>query len=257
MICRLLPHEVRNGPENMALDEALLDSVDADPRAAVLRTYGWSEPTLSLGYFQSYEQARAEPRWSDVPLIRRPSGGGALWHDREITYALIVPRTHPVTAKASDLYRAVHAAIATALRSHGIAAVRRGEKVSGPPESDPGAPRPFLCFLDRDPEDLLLGDHKIVGSAQRRRSAAVLQHGSFLLRKSERTPELPGAADLLSETWSESEISTILRHELCRALGLAGEVDGLTDRERGEADHLAYSVYRDPGWTRIRRRSRT
>src|SRR5689334_9170111 len=81
MHCRLLPHEVRSGPANMALDEALLDAVDAEPSSAVLRTYGWSEPTLSLGYFQAIAEAEADPRWRDVPIVRRPSGGGALWHD--------------------------------------------------------------------------------------------------------------------------------------------------------------------------------
>src|SRR3954454_7619680 len=91
MFCRILPHEVREGPANMAWDEALLDAVNNEPTTAVLRTYGWAEPTLSLGYFQRFAAAEADPRFQDAAIVRRPTGGGALWHELEITYALIVP----------------------------------------------------------------------------------------------------------------------------------------------------------------------
>src|SRR5947209_20176933 len=90
---RVLPHESGDGPWNMALDEALLDSVAADPSRAVLRTYSWSVPTLSLGYFQRFAESQADPRWRSVPIVRRPTGGGALWHDREVTYAVVIPRS--------------------------------------------------------------------------------------------------------------------------------------------------------------------
>ena len=76
MICRVLPHAVGDGPTNMALDEALLDSVGSDPAKAVLRTYEWTPPTLSLGYFQSIAEVETDPRWAGVPIVRRPTGGG-------------------------------------------------------------------------------------------------------------------------------------------------------------------------------------
>src|SRR4051812_21709386 len=97
--CRVLPHQVADGPTNMGLDLALLNAVEAEPVGAVLRTYEWSEPTLSLGYFQKVEAARADPRWRDLPVVRRLSGGGALLHDREITYALVMPRSHPLAGR--------------------------------------------------------------------------------------------------------------------------------------------------------------
>src|SRR6516162_5688804 len=111
-ICRQLPHEQGDGPTNMALDEALLNSVAADPSMAVMRTYEWSVPTLSLGYFQSMEEVDSDPRWSSVPIVRRPSGGGALWHDLEVTYAVVVPGDHPATRPSRSLYRTIHQAIA-------------------------------------------------------------------------------------------------------------------------------------------------
>src|SRR5947199_272477 len=81
-------------------------------------------------------------------------------------------------------------AVAEALRSLGVGAALRGGPV---PESDA---RPFLCFTGRDAEDIVLGGSKLVGGAQRRRSGAVLQHGSLLLARSPATPELPGLSEL-------------------------------------------------------------
>jgi lipoate-protein ligase A len=247
--CRVLPHADSDGPGNMAMDEALLDSVAEDPSAAALRTYGWIEPTLSLGYFQRVAEAEAEPRWRGVPLVRRPTGGGAIWHDRELTYALIVPRTHPLAATPADLYRAVHEAIAEVLRRRGVPAGRRGG------DGDVGENqrhRPFLCFTDRDPEDIVSRGLKILGSAQRRRSGAVLQHGSLLLSRSPTAPELPGVGDLFGVATALPAWSDPLREAIPAALGLRAEDDEPSEVERRRASELAMRVYRDPRWTRRR-----
>ena len=187
MRCRIFPYASADGPANMALDEALLDAVAEDPSFALLRTYGWTEPTLSLGYFQAFAESRRDARWHDVPVVRRPTGGGAIWHHHELTYALVVPVVHPLARPAASLYHAVHSALAALLCRHGVETVPRG---SGTPS--PAAARPFLCFADRDPEDLVCQGAKIAGSAQRRRSGAILQHGSMLLRQSAITPEFRG-----------------------------------------------------------------
>lgn len=245
-VCRVLPHESGDGAENMALDEALLDAVGRDGLAAVVRTYSWSVPTLSLGYFQPIARAEADSRWYGVPIVRRPTGGGALWHDREVTYAVVIPSTHPLARRSADLYRTVHAALARLLAESGIEARRRGDTGSGP------GPKPFLCFADRDAEDVVAGCVKLVGSAQRRRAGAVLQHGSVLLAGSSRTPELPGASDLLGDvveptTWA-GQISLVLPE----ALGLAPMPGEPSRAERERGAQLRESVYRDPGWTRKR-----
>ncbi len=245
MRCRVLPHEIADGPANMAIDQTLLDAVDAAPDAAILRTYGWSEPTLSLGYFQSMTDLESDPRWQTVPVVRRPTGGGALWHDRELTYALVVPRSHPLALRPSDLYRAVHAAIASWLRGLGLDARRRGSS-SGEPS------RPFLCFLDQDPEDILLDGRKIVGSAQRRRPAAVLQHGALLLARSGTTPELPGLRELSGPDSAGRPWPELIARAIPTALGLDPHGSRLDASERATADRLAGEVYRDPTWTRRR-----
>ncbi len=246
--CRLFPHETAGGAANMALDEALLDLVTADPSSAALRTYGWSEPTLSLGYFQTVAEAESDPRWRGVPLVRRPTGGGAIWHDREITYALAVPHGHPLARASGDLYRAVHSAIAGALNEFHAGARRRGGdgRVVG------ASRRPFLCFTDRDPEDVVVDGSKVVGSAQRRRAGAVLQHGSVLLSRSPRTAELPGASDLAAvpvalETWSG-----LIVRRVPAALGFVGLVERWPDSVLARAGVIERSVYLDPAWTRRR-----
>src|SRR3954453_640744 len=148
--CLVLPFEVADGAANMALDEALLDEVAEDPTHAVLRTYSWSSPTLSLGYFQKMADAEAAPRWRGAPIVRRPTGGGAIWHHHEVTYALVLPATHPIGRQRVRLYPAVNPTIAGFLRAQGVAAERRRASAR-----QRGAERPFLCFADRDPEDLV------------------------------------------------------------------------------------------------------
>lgn len=247
MICRILHHERADGPLNMATDLALLDAVDADPSAAVLRTYGWTEPTLSLGYFQPYALTESQARWRGVPLVRRPSGGGALWHDREITYALVIPRAHPSASRASDLYRAVHEAIARLLAEHGVAAQRRG------PVDSTDRERPFLCFADQDPEDVVVGPAKLVGSAQRRRPRAVLQHGALVLERSDATPELPGLRELAGPGLAAEPWADRLAQRLPEALGLDPRPPAsLTPEERASAHRLRDAVFLDPAWTRRR-----
>src|SRR4051812_45773913 len=115
MHLRVFPFRSGDGPSNMALDEALLEAAAADASFAALRTYGWSTPTLSLGYFQAIAAAEADPRWRGVALVRRPTGGGAIWHHHELTYALALPASHPLGRSRVALYHEVHASIAVML----------------------------------------------------------------------------------------------------------------------------------------------
>jgi lipoate-protein ligase A len=109
--------------------------------------------------------------------------------------------------------------------------------------------RPFLCFLDRDPEDLVLGGSKVVGSAQRRRPSAVLQHGSILRRRSEVVPELAGLRELAGLEGGEEGVFSGAFFE---ALGLEPRPSGLSEGEIREADRLESEVYRGEEWTRRR-----
>ena len=246
--CRVLPFEVADGPANMALDEALLDEVAEGPtRGAVLRTYGWSAPTLSLGYFQKVADAEADPHLREAPIVRRPTGGGAIWHHHEITYAVVIPGDHALARHADDLYRATHAAIADLLGTQGVAAGRRGASPASFTRDSP-----FLCFTDRNSEDIVFQGFKLVGSSQRRRPGALLQHGSVLLARSPVDPGLPGVGDLCPVRTDPQYWSSLLLESLPAALGLVGQSADIPGEIRRRAEVLRREVYGAPSWTRRR-----
>ncbi len=248
--CYQIPYAIAGGPANMALDEALLEWVAGQPNAVFLRTYGWLEPTLSLGYFQSLREALAEPRWQGVPLVRRVTGGGAIWHDHELTYAIVLPANHARARPSTALHQAVHAAIAATLRAPGLDACRRGAFESAPHRAvERPLHRPFLCFTDRDPEDIVASGFKVVGSAQRRHAGAILQHGSLLLKRSDRTPELPGVCDLAGVSQDPRSWSGPVQERIARELELDLVACDLPAAVSRRAAELEEKVYRVAGWT--------
>src|SRR3954469_25809962 len=111
---RLLFDPPAPGAWNMGVDEALLETA-ADCGEGTLRFYQWSEPTLSLGYFQSAEDRRQHAASRSCPLIRRASGGGAILHDRELTYSIALPQPIARSPDSSLLYELCHIALIEAL----------------------------------------------------------------------------------------------------------------------------------------------
>ena len=141
----------------MAVDEALLAAA-VDDDVATLRLYQWNEPTLSLGYFQRYDDRHQHAASRDCAVVRRQSGGGAILHDRELTYSLTLPPGHPLTRDATALYTAVHNAFIELLSPHlteaqspkwRLALNRCESQLARQDE-------PFLCFQRRACGDLLL-----------------------------------------------------------------------------------------------------
>lgn len=192
--CLIRMDEAAAGVWNMAVDEALLHDAIANG-TCWLRMYAWSEPTLSLGYFQKPEERLADPELAELPFVRRLSGGGAILHDDEWTYSCVVPAGHTLARNPLEIYEVVHSAIVATLRSRGAEVAFRREVQSA--AADERGAEPFLCFGRGDPRDLVCRGHKVLGSAQRRRRGAVLQHGSLLLRRSPFAAEHPGLVDLV------------------------------------------------------------
>jgi lipoate-protein ligase A len=241
---------IATGPANMALDESLLEWVAEVQDSVFLRTYGWTEPTLSLGYFQDLSQALAEPRWQGVPLVRRPTGGGAIWHEHELTYAIVLPPRHARARPNTAFYQAVHSAIAATLGAQGLNACRRAALELEPRGGKKVLPRrPFLCFRDRDPEDIVTSGFKVVGSAQRRHAGAILQHGSVLLKRSDRTPELPGLFELCGASPDPLYLSDLMQARIARFLELSLVVCDLPAAVAQRAHELEEQKYRSAVWT--------
>ena len=195
-----------DGPCNMAADELL--AAEAAARGDVcVRLYGWNRTTVSLGGFQRSADALAEPAIAGIPLVRRPSGGGAIVHGTDLTYAAAVPKSHPWGGRPQLLYDVLHEAMRRALLGCGIAVVLWRPPPAASPPGDLSPGESFFCFDRRASGDLVwLGDaaeasrgHKVMGSAQRRLAASVLQHGSLLLSRNhdvDSSASHPGLADL-------------------------------------------------------------
>ena len=196
---RLILDPPAEGAWNMGVDEMLMERA-AEANVATLRFYEWSPATLSLGYFQNAADRAMHAASGACPMVRRSSGGGAIVHDRELTYSISLPTAHPLAADAETLYRNIHGTLLEALAEFGVAA-RLNEAALVHMEGEP-----FLCFQRRAAGDVLLDRYKICGSAQRRRRGAILQHGSVLLARSAAAPELPGVVDL-ADTQATSRLT--------------------------------------------------
>jgi len=195
----------------MALDELLLESAVA-LGVCSLRWYGWKSPTVSLGYFQSEIPARLSRQFQGLEVVRRISGGGAILHHHELTYSVALGASHPLAREPRELYDRVHVAVIDVIRGAGAPVSLRGE-------ADRALADQFLCFSRGDSFDVVCQGWKVLGSAQRRRRGAVLQHGSLLLRRSPHAPELPGLYDLVSLSISAGDLRRRLTIALADLVG--------------------------------------
>lgn len=218
----IIDERPRSGAENMAVDRLLMETVRAGGRPS-LRFYRWAPPCLSLGRNQPFPGAdvAAAAAARGIDLVRRPTGGQAVYHDREVTYSVAAPIA--AIGSPRTAYRTINLALIAGLRRLGApaevapeqGAVRRSGKgperaprqVAGPvPEQGPerhqragargaratgvGPPAGSAarapewsvpCFAVAAPGEVVAGGRKLVGSAQRREGAVLLQHGSVLL----------------------------------------------------------------------------
>jgi lipoate-protein ligase A len=154
---------------NMALDDALLRlaSRESQPKP-VLRFYGWIEPAATFGYSQKHAWVeRATPL---RPLIRRPTGGGVVPHDRDWTYSVVIPPCHWwYNLKARESYRQVHVWVREGLVTLGVVAELAAMASVAPPGE---------CFARFEQSDVLRQGRKIAGAAQRRTRSGLLIQGS-------------------------------------------------------------------------------
>jgi lipoate-protein ligase A len=252
------------GPLNMAIDEALLDSVIAGG-VPVLRFYTWRPATLSLGTNQAVgeiDPAACEAR--GFGLVRRLTGGRAVLHQHELTYSVIARENDPrVSGGVVESYRKISAALVEGLGTLGatvslaapdkallrVTSARRGAVLDEAEEAAEGSRA--VCFDAASAYELTAGGKKLVGSAQARRGGALLQHGSILL-------------DIDWEAWvsvfayaSEAgrrraytklpERMTSLRHEVGRAISPGEALAALVPAFERTLSISLYGVALGPG----------
>jgi lipoyl(octanoyl) transferase len=171
MQCRFIDTGARDGFTNMAVDEALLRHA----AAPILRLYQWKPAAVSIGYNQNAEKEidAGYCEQFSIPIVRRITGGKAVFHDAELTYSFIVPG--PLGLLPSDVtgsFKKIADALVRALEMVGIRAeiMKQRERIATP-----------VCFGSSNWYELKVKGRKICGSAQRRFNNAVIQHGSILL----------------------------------------------------------------------------
>jgi lipoate-protein ligase A len=175
---RLLLDAPATGAWNMAVDEVLLDGAAAGSAPPTLRFYGWAPPCLSLGYFQSFDVVDvAGCRSLGVDVVRRPTGGRAILHDRELTYSVALPlRLLGDDGAVLPSYHRLSLALERGLNRIGAPVVLAPESAA-----QLGLDHGPVCFDRPSAHEILLDGRKLVGSAQVRRATAILQHGSILI----------------------------------------------------------------------------
>lgn len=163
----------------MAVDEAILESTGQGKSPPTLRLYAWDPPCLSIGYAQPVSEVD-QHRLSQLgwQFVRRPTGGRAILHTDELTYAVIGPTTEPrLAGSLLECYQRLSQTLMKALQIlHIPASIKQHSKPDPVPEtSNP------VCFEVPSQYEITFNDMKLIGSAQARRKDAILQHGSLPL----------------------------------------------------------------------------
>ena len=238
---RMICDQPADGLWNMAVDQVLADSAAGAGGRPAIRLYGFRSPTLSIGRFQPVEHVRLDRLRADgIPLIRRPTGGRAVLHAAEVTYAVALGRTHLSRFTKRVVYRFVGDLLLAALADLGVACRRSDAPVGDAADPD--------CFAATGQYEVMGRYGKLVGSAQMVTRHGALQHGSIPLdgsyrrvaRYLARPASAASAADaswLGRETGRPADFGAMagrLRQSLAEAAGPV-EACGLDAAERRRA----------------------
>lgn len=260
---RILDEGAFDGATNMARDEALLGGYaeGGEARLPTVRLYEWSPPALSLGRRQPAIGSH-DPSFiasEGIDLVRRPTGGRAVLHEHELTYAVVgALGTASFPGGVLDTYRRISRALESALRTLGVDAIAVSPSREG--VRDPGPFGPPACFDRAGAYEIAVRGRKLLGSAQLRRRRAFLQHGSILLRADPR--RLARAIGLPAAPERLADLATVLGRppdtgRLRSAIVAAFEavLEGpaapgtLADEESERAAALRAAKYATEAWT--------
>ena len=228
----------------MAHDQALLDDANRTGRA-FLRVYRFDPPCLSFGRNEpTARYDRAAIAHERIDVVRRPTGGRAVWHEHEVTYAVAAPIA--VFGGLREAYRAIHARLAAALHSLGVDATLAPDRLTARPPD-----RRSACFATSVGGEVLVAGRKLVGSAQVRQGDAVLQHGSILLAGSqEMVRRLSGEREPgTGETTLAAVLGRAMLFDEVAAAIVAAWGDDLSPAALSRPLPSSAACFSDPSWT--------
>jgi lipoate-protein ligase A len=264
---RFLKTPPAHGAWNMAVDEAILEAVGRNESLPTLRLYAWEPACLSLGYAQPYSDVDIHRlRTRGWEIVRRPTGGRAVLHTDELTYAVIAPLSEPrVAGTVLESYQRLANALVEALNLLGMPVQVNKNSISAPNTR----PSP-VCFEVASTYEISAGGKKLIGSAQARRKEGVLQHGSLPLtgdltrilqvlsfpdeesrthageRLLKRATTVENALDR-QVSWDEAARAIVAAFGTMLALDL--QPGDLTTDERKRAEEMVRVKYGHPSWT--------
>jgi lipoate-protein ligase A len=264
---RLLFTTPARGAWNMAVDEAILESIGRGESNPTLRLYAWTPACLSLGVAQPYadvDSARLRARGWDV--VRRITGGRAILHTDELTYSVVGPAEEPILAGSIlESYNRIARALLTAVRTLELPVEMKEGKADESGKSNP------VCFEVPSTYEITVDGKKLIGSAQARRKDGVLQHGSLpltgdltriteALSFADKSARAEAAQRLLERAaTTESALGRAVDWEtaashLVRAfeaeLGIQFERGELSAKEISRTGELVREKYEHPAWTK-------
>lgn len=166
---KILKFKKLNPYLNMAIDEANLIYQDKDE--IILRFFGWDPPSVSIGTFQKIQEINIDYlKEMNIPFVRRPTGGKGVYHDNELTYSIVIPKTHPLfELDIVESYKEISKVFIDSLKEFGIDA-QLTKKLGG---------ENGFCFSSQNYYEVSVNGKKIIGSAQRRKKEGILQQGSI------------------------------------------------------------------------------
>jgi lipoate-protein ligase A len=265
---RLIQSGFQTGAMNMSLDEVLLSAVARGASPPVLRFYRWRPATVTLGYAQSVARDIDLEicHQAGLDVIRRSTGGRAVLHDNEVTYAVIAPSVCGLFGNSVlDSYRVISEVLQKALRQLGLPA----ELVAGRPRDGQQHATKAVCFSAPSQYELVIEGRKVAGSAQKRHGQAFLQHGSIPLEmdlpllgkvlKADINAETAGSLDKVGwlNQWAGqpltvAEVEASIVEEFSKAIGFALKNSRPTVEELDEAERLRCAKYAHPEWNMLR-----
>jgi len=248
---RLLVDGALPGAENMARDLAVLEAVTAGEAPPTLRLYSWAPPCLTLGRHQSADAADLGfCRREGIDVVRRPTGGRAVLHHLERTYAVVAPLGVPPLPRAlQNAYRRLCGGLVRACRSLGVDAELTGGEVN---LNLPGPRTTVPCFETPAGGEVVVAGRKLIGSSMRARDGVILQHGAILLGwdgrlqagamgladDSRLRPHVTTFAELLGAAPPADGLDRALLDGFAAELGVELQPGGLTHGERRRAAEL-------------------
>jgi lipoate-protein ligase A len=249
----------------MAVDQAMLELVMTVGQPT-MRVYRWNPPCISLGYHQSSETIDMEQCKRDgIDVVRRPTGGRAVFHAEEVTYAIVIPEGSGFYSTSIEhVYNRISQGLIEGIRHLGIPAVLQKRSLNL--RNHYKTPVSVSCFSAAAKHEVMLDGRKLVGSAQRHMQDAILQHGSILTgnahlnlpkylkglgeRDKERMRKMVEGktatiGDYLGRTVDYDEVVEALKKGMEEQFSVVLEDKGLADEEKQRAELLygKFSIY--------------